>query len=110
MEVERVRAQGLQMWHCAVEVAIDRVNHGRKFALEQPAFASSWSMYSTDLLSKMPGVMYLESDMCAAAQRNEVSMSVIHCTHDIPLALRGVLNGKPQGLPIPNLLFRPSES
>ena len=43
---EHIKQEGLEMLSFSAEVALHRIRRGRKFVLEQPAFASSWATHA----------------------------------------------------------------
>ena len=42
----------------------EQINQGRYFVHEQPASASSWSLYCTRKVGRMQGVVTVRADMC----------------------------------------------
>ena len=63
-EVRRIRSEGELMWDFSVEAAEEQYAVGDYFALEHPAYASSWSKPRIQKLLRKPGVALIEFDMC----------------------------------------------
>ena len=63
-EVNRVREEGLAMWHFCILVALHQVKCGKFFLLEQPAGASSWRTHLFRLLFEDPSIFFFWFDQC----------------------------------------------
>ena len=58
-EAQKIKEEGMTMKPTGVKIAMQRIRKGRKFALELPAFASSWTTHIMQLLMQQPGVVTL---------------------------------------------------
>ena len=64
-EVLQLMAEGLLMWNFSLEAAGEQSAHGRFFAIEHPAGASSWRLPNTQKLLARKEVAVVVFDMCA---------------------------------------------
>ena len=70
---EQVRTQenALELLEVAMWVALTQHQTGRKFLLEHPAYASSWSTEMVSFVPGLEGVMLVTVDLCTSGMVDE---------------------------------------